>query len=188
MKIYVITAGEYSDYHICAVTDDKKSAERLRKIYSSHWREARVETYDTKYIYEDPRSYWSFEVSLNGAIITGELLYFREEEETEINEVELVGTKFYINVIAKDRSHAEKIAFDKIAEYKYEHPEEVEEAIAEEKRWSDFFGRNGFSMSSSCIPFTDAESAFGNGSMASASFTVYEPDERTRGFGSINER
>ncbi len=27
MKIYVVTEGEYSDYHICAVFDDKKKAE-----------------------------------------------------------------------------------------------------------------------------------------------------------------
>lgn len=171
MKIYVITAGEYSDYGICAVTDDKKSAERLRKIYSSKWREARIETYDTKYIYEEPKTYWSFEVSLNGAIVTGELLYFREEEETEINEVELVGAKFYINVIAKDQSHAEKIAFDKIAEYKYEHPEEVEKAVEYQRRWEEWFNRQMI-----------------NAPMVSSSFTVYEPDERTRGFGIINER
>lgn len=171
MKIYVITAGEYSDYGICAVTDDKKSAERLCKIYSSKWREARIETYDTKYIYEEPKSYWYFEVSLNGEVVNSELLYFREEEETEINEVELYGTKFYINVIAKDREHAQKIAFDKIAEYKYEHPEEVEEAVEQHRKWKEWVNRQML-----------------NNPMTSASFTVYEPDERTRGFGSINER
>ena len=32
-KIYVITAGEYSDYHICAVTTDKERAEFLKKWY-----------------------------------------------------------------------------------------------------------------------------------------------------------
>lgn len=34
-KIYVITAGEYSDYHICAVTTDPDRAEKLRKHYYS---------------------------------------------------------------------------------------------------------------------------------------------------------
>lgn len=32
MKIYVITKGEYSDYHICAATTDKKIAEFLKKV------------------------------------------------------------------------------------------------------------------------------------------------------------
>lgn len=32
-KIYVVTAGEYSDYHICAVTTDRERAEFLKKWY-----------------------------------------------------------------------------------------------------------------------------------------------------------
>lgn len=32
-KIYVITAGKYSNYHICAVTTDKERAEILKKWY-----------------------------------------------------------------------------------------------------------------------------------------------------------
>lgn len=35
MKVYVITQGCYSDYHICAVTLDKDKAERLRKMYTA---------------------------------------------------------------------------------------------------------------------------------------------------------
>ncbi len=147
MKIYVITAGSYSDYHICAVTDDKKSAERLRKIHSSYWQEADIETYDTKYVYEEPKSYWHLKVNLDGSISSYTLLYFNEEYETKINEVELYSSQFHINVIAKDLDHALKIAFDKIAEYKYEHMEEVEKAEAEKHRWSTYIGN--FQMASS---------------------------------------
>ena len=32
-KVYVITSGEYSDYHICAVTLDPKRAEKMKKFY-----------------------------------------------------------------------------------------------------------------------------------------------------------
>ena len=35
MKVYVITQGCYSDYHICAVTLDKDKAEQLRKMYTA---------------------------------------------------------------------------------------------------------------------------------------------------------
>lgn len=47
MKVYVITQGCYSDYHICAVTLDEQEAERLRKVYSETYDQARVEEYDT---------------------------------------------------------------------------------------------------------------------------------------------
>lgn len=149
MKIYVITAGDYSDYHICAVTDDKKSAERLRKIHSSYWQEASIETYDTKYIYEDPKSYWYLEVNLDGSLSSYTLLYFNEEDETKINEVELYNLQFHINVIAKDFDHALKIAFDTIAKYKYEHMEEVADAVAEKRRWDAWFAMNGMASSAS---------------------------------------
>ena len=47
MKIYVITKGSYSDYHICAVTTDEKQAEKLAKLYTDNWDDAEVEEYET---------------------------------------------------------------------------------------------------------------------------------------------
>lgn len=47
MKVYVITQGIYSDYHICAVTLDAQEAERLRKVYDESGDRARVEEYET---------------------------------------------------------------------------------------------------------------------------------------------
>lgn len=47
MKVYVITQGCYSDYHICAVTLDEHEAERLLKVYSETYDKATVEEYDT---------------------------------------------------------------------------------------------------------------------------------------------
>lgn len=45
-KIYVITAGEYSNYHICAVTTDPERAEKLRKFYfKESYDGAEIETY-----------------------------------------------------------------------------------------------------------------------------------------------
>jgi hypothetical protein len=48
MKVYVITKGEYSDYHICAVTLDEKEAEQLAKIHTDSWDKADVEEWDTE--------------------------------------------------------------------------------------------------------------------------------------------
>lgn len=47
MKVYVITKGCYSDYHICAVTLDEQEAKRLEKVYSETNERAAVEEYDT---------------------------------------------------------------------------------------------------------------------------------------------
>lgn len=47
MKIYVITSGCYSDYHIDAVTDDKDRAEFLKLKFSDEYDEANIEEYDT---------------------------------------------------------------------------------------------------------------------------------------------
>ena len=48
-KVYVITAGEYSDYHICAVTLDPDNAEWLRKFYNKDsYTGAFIEEYNTE--------------------------------------------------------------------------------------------------------------------------------------------
>lgn len=48
MKIYVITKGEYSDYHICAVTTNPDDAEVLKTRFSAgSWGDATIEEYDT---------------------------------------------------------------------------------------------------------------------------------------------
>lgn len=50
MKVYVITKGCYSDYHICGVCLDKKKAKEIAEAVSEEPRslyEARVEEYDT---------------------------------------------------------------------------------------------------------------------------------------------
>ena len=47
MKIYVITKGSYSDYHICAVATDEAKAKKLAEIYTDRFDDAGVEEYDT---------------------------------------------------------------------------------------------------------------------------------------------
>jgi len=44
-KVYVITKGYYSDYHICAVTAEKKRAEELKKMYTDDYDAAKIEEY-----------------------------------------------------------------------------------------------------------------------------------------------
>lgn len=46
MTIYVVTKGEYSDYHIVAATLDKERAEKIAKKFSDRWEECMVEEYE----------------------------------------------------------------------------------------------------------------------------------------------
>lgn len=46
MKIYAITKGNYSDYHICRLTTDYEKAKRYKEAYSDKWGEAWIETYE----------------------------------------------------------------------------------------------------------------------------------------------
>lgn len=47
-KIYIVTKGDYSDYHIIACFADKDKAELCAKMYTGGWEEAKVEEYDIK--------------------------------------------------------------------------------------------------------------------------------------------
>lgn len=48
MKIYVVTNGCYSDYHICGVTDKKDEAEKLKnRIDKEDGDNCNIEIYDT---------------------------------------------------------------------------------------------------------------------------------------------
>ena len=47
MKVYIITKGTYSDYHICAVATDEEKAKQLAEKHSDCFDKTRVEVYDT---------------------------------------------------------------------------------------------------------------------------------------------
>ena len=47
MTVYVVTAGAYSDYHICGLTLDKEKAEHLCMLYGFYNNDAEVEEWET---------------------------------------------------------------------------------------------------------------------------------------------
>lgn len=66
-KIYVVTQGDYSDYHIIACFTDKEKAELCAKIYSDYYDEAGVEEYDIKdndFIWNDKQCTLTAEVDI----------------------------------------------------------------------------------------------------------------------------
>lgn len=120
MKIfYAVTDGDYSDYHIVAITDNKERAENIKKLYGGNYSEPMIEEffdgeakdeilYSVRY-----KTDGSYKVSPRD---------FDMCNFADINVVhECIGGdwwKYYVDVMAKDENHAIKIAQDLWAEYK----------------------------------------------------------------------
>lgn len=63
MKIYVVTQGEYSDYHIITATTDKSVAERIANKFNggTNWSETYVEEYENAEIMLKPLFFVRFD-------------------------------------------------------------------------------------------------------------------------------
>ena len=127
MTVYVITKGDYSDYHVCAVATDKKKAKILKKAFDDKdgWREARIETYETdEFITEIESGLKLFDCSMKDGDLSvttwmTDLDYIGSSDFKVRKHKERFNTSTYaVYVWAKDEDHARKIAADKIAEYK----------------------------------------------------------------------
>ena len=116
-KIYIITKGCYSDYHICAVTMDKSRAEKLKRLFDGRWEEAAIEEYTldeakkNEYVY-----YIDFQDNSSPQIYIDEYSGFVNSTPYVIYEYPAV--RVYVH--AKDEKHAMKIAQDEYARWKAE--------------------------------------------------------------------
>ena len=123
--IYVITKGEYSDYHICAVATTYENAERLRKMYCDSYQDAEIEEFtpdvpsDTFYN-SSPTGYWRIYFKTNGELDGQPEFYFDKPNL----EIEISGAKYSFdstltvhNIKAEHPAEAFKIACDVRAKY-----------------------------------------------------------------------
>lgn len=126
-NVYIITQGEYSDYHIVTVFDDKDKAEAFVEAYNKHKRSEYeddycVETYKLNSI--DIRSYKEKIFFYAHTNYRGSL-YVDPAPERDPERVGIVDVAHYpswnsytVTVLAENLDKAKKIAADKIAEYK----------------------------------------------------------------------
>ena len=118
-KVYVITKGDYSDYHICAVTLDKERAQKLQKMYTDGINIAEVEEYIPN---EAKPMMFLFGVEF----YKGQFIRFKADEYKFYDDGNIeVSLDFYSDewhdivwVEAADEDHALKIARDRLAEVK----------------------------------------------------------------------
>lgn len=124
MKIYVVTKGSYSDYHIITATTDPEKAKKIAEKFTDKWDDAKVEEYEDSDIYLKNLWYVVFEAN-------GEVRHVRLERSAfyyDANDEEYVGRIRYntylghpngtwIHVFADDEEGAIKIAAEKRAEF-----------------------------------------------------------------------
>ena len=120
MKIYVVTAGEYSDYHICKLFLDKEKAEKYVAIYNemNEYDECWLNEWETSDEKVDMTAkvshYYYAYIDMDGEFHTDE-----EDEGSETlpridkGEVIIDADDFGIAVYSKKSyKHAEKVAIE----------------------------------------------------------------------------
>lgn len=116
-KVYIITMGSYSDYHICAATLDKNTAVKLAKKYSEDgWDNAEIEEYvledfteGDRFLYCVTFGVYGIRCSFEGYEHTEKIVYHKNARTGE--------DRMIVYVKAQDEEHAKKIAQDRRAEY-----------------------------------------------------------------------
>ena len=119
MKVYIVTDGDYSDYHIEAVFTDEKTAYKYAALHNC----SRIEQYDTDNVAIDgdfmPYMVYVFRLSP----ILGFYLWeshWDKKQLTEVRESAFDGTQIYVSLDEPNQKKAEKIAEDMYAKWKYE--------------------------------------------------------------------
>lgn len=125
MKVYIITSGDYSDYHIDAVCETFEAARRKCMLLSSRYGcdSYRVEVWDTETgacSMPEGNYYhvWYENGALHCALCDSCAYEFLATDEYH-NRPDIYNFHFSIDGLrAKDEAHALKMASDTLAEYK----------------------------------------------------------------------
>lgn len=122
MKVYIVTSGIYSDYHICAVFDNKESAELYCAVHERDLDEPSVEEYDTEEVKLEANSpvyeTWEIEVDRNGNIVSTEKRFSMNKLNTVLKDTFHCDSGRYRVSITSERNitgeQAQKIARDRM--------------------------------------------------------------------------
>lgn len=116
MKFYVVTKGEYSNYHIVAITTNEKKARNLRKIHESKYMRTRIEVFDEDIAKHNP----VFEVfaNENGEILDINLQDIPLFAIKDVGKLKEHPSGFIADIQAENESVAKKIFYDILAEHK----------------------------------------------------------------------
>lgn len=122
MKLYAVTKGEYSDYHIDALTTNRARAEFVAKKCSDKWNDAEVEEYEDREVVERPL----WRVLIKDRKRYPSMLSYEDQftftgDINRVYETNRESNTYCIYVEANNEAHALKTASDIFAQYCYEH-------------------------------------------------------------------
>ena len=118
---YAVTDGDYSDYHIIAITDNKERAENIKKLYSGEYSEPMIEEFfDSE---SKDEAFYDVWYEANGSYSVRLQEFDKNYKFFNINIIEENAIRddwwrYRVLVMAKGKNHAIKIAQDLWAEYK----------------------------------------------------------------------
>jgi hypothetical protein len=121
MEIYIVTQGEYSDYHIVGVFTDKEKAEELCDFGNEidSWADTRIETYESDTIDVKGRELFFVRMQPDGKVL--EVAKAGSIYDIEDNRVgQDMNGNFYTACLARDKKHAIKIMAERKLRYKIE--------------------------------------------------------------------
>lgn len=132
MKVYVITEGDYSDYHIVGVVLDRKKAEAYCRVARGNYYVPDVEEYETDLIDSiEGRKPYSVRMSKSGRVEVKELGSGYSYEAAVEHNAHHIGyfkdDNWNVDVLAEDEAHARKIGIDYIMQAKYMEQEQEHE-------------------------------------------------------------
>lgn len=117
MKIYVVTQGKYSGYHIITATTDESLAKTVAKKFDTQFNPTRIEVFDDAQIMLKPCWFVMFDTK-------GSVLHVYEDSEhydgyRQLNQFNICkpSGRLYTYVLADDSASAVKIAAEKRAQY-----------------------------------------------------------------------
>lgn len=118
MKIYIVTDGVYSDYHIEAVFTTRENAERYAAIHSCSY----IEEYEADAIQVQGNIdiYVIHKFDVYKGDFNLDAHYYSDKKFTAVRKGWLSDAEVYVSLDKFDKKKAEKIAQDMYAQWKYE--------------------------------------------------------------------
>jgi hypothetical protein len=122
-KVYILTTGSYSDYHIVATFSTRELAEEVKKLCGNDDPEIQEYELDSLQIPDHPpgQTAWHVNIDTKGARqpwICQDNIF--ERNFTPSSEFQPRSGYYVVECWARDEEHAKKIALDKYYQWKYE--------------------------------------------------------------------
>lgn len=127
MKVYIITQGEYSDYHICGVFTDNKKAQKVVDHLNSlgadaEWYStARIEEFDTDIWESSDDTVWEYYIDDKGKDYVYQNIFAQVRGKEDFYQIRKRNGKHAVwyttYVMASDEEHARKIGRDLFYSY-----------------------------------------------------------------------